>query len=207
MGRGNSGRSSRTAAQKATKAVAIENMNEAQLDKEIAATQRTIASLDKVMKSNSLDDSESRAMRGAFPLGVGMRTEAQKKKQAAVNERDAKKAAKFTEALEKKKAAESRLKALQAAKKKVAGTGKTEKQIKTEAVKKAVKETPTSLKWKTTQKGGWVNGGYAPKIIKAGNIEIHGSGGFYTIFKDGKQIGRTDKLNKAKAAAEKLSKR
>ena len=192
MGRGNSGRSSRTAAQKATKAVAIENMNEAQLDKEIAATQRTIASLDKVMKSNSLDDSESRAMRGAFPLGVGMRTEAQKKKQAAVNERDAKKAAKFTEALEKKKAAESRLK---------------EKQIKTEAVKKAVKETPTSLKWKTTQKGGWVNGGYAPKIIKAGNIEIHGSGGFYTIFKDGKQIGRTDKLNKAKAAAEKLSKR
>ena len=190
--------------QKATNARDIENMNEAQLDKEIAKTQRTIDRLDAVMDKNSLDSAESRAMREAFPLGVGMRTAAQQRKQAAINERDVQRAKAYTDALDSKTAAETRLKALQDAKKKVKGTGKTQKQIREEKTKKAVASTPKTLTWKTTQKGGWVNGGYAPKIIKAGNVEIHSFGGVHELWKDGKQIGRTDKLSKAKAAAERI---
>ena len=196
------GKGKATASQKATNARDIENMNEAQLDKEIEKTQRIIDFHNTVMENNSLDTAETRAMREAFPLGVGMTTAAQQRKQAQVNERDAKKAAAYTEALDAKKAAETRMQTLQDAKKKVQGTGKTQKQIREDKVKKAVESTPKTLSWKTTQKGGWSNGGYAPKIIKAGNIEIHGSGGLYTVFKDGKQVGRTDKLSKAKAWAE-----
>ena len=199
-----SGRGASASQQKATNARDIENMNEAQLNKEIAKTQRTIDKLDSVMKKNSLDSAESRAMREAFPLGVGMRTAAQQRKQAAINERDVQKAKAYTDALDSKKAAETHLKALQDAKKQIAGTGKTQKQIREEKAKKAVANTPKTLKWKTTQKGGWVNGGFAPKIMKAGNVEIHSFGGIYELWKDGKQVGRTDKLSKAKAAAERL---
>lgn len=201
---GSRGASSGKGKQKATNARDIENMNEAQLNKEIAKTQRNIDRLDAVMNKNSLDSAESRAMREAFPLGVGMRTEAQKRKQAAANERDVKKAVAFTDAMDSKKAAETRLTALEKAKKQVKGTGKTQKQINAEKAKKAVESTPKTLTWKTTQKGGWVNGGYAPKIMKAGNVEIHSFGGIYELWKDGKQIGRTDKLSKAKAAAERI---
>lgn len=199
---GSRGASSGKGKQKATNATAIENMNEAQLNNEISKTQREIDRLDKIMSKNSLDTAETRAMREAFPLGVGMTTAAQQRKQAQVNDRDAKKAAAYTDALNAKKAAETRLTALNKAKNSVKGTGKTQKELNAEKVKKAVDSTPKTLSWKTTQKGGWSNGGYAPKIIKAGNIEIHGSGGLYTIFKDGKQVGRTDKLSKAKAWAE-----
>ena len=193
--------------QKATNAKSIENMNEAQLDNEIAKAQRNIDNLDKVMNKNSLDTAENRAMREAFPLGVGNRSEAQEKALSQKIESDVNKAVAYTNASDKKSAEQSRLKALQDAKSKIAGTGKTEKQMQTEAVKKAVSETPKTLKWQTTQKGGWANGGYAPKIIKAGNIEIHSAGSLYTVYQDGKMIGRTDKLNKAKAAAERLSKK
>ena len=199
---GSRGASSGKGKQKATNATAIENMNEAQLDKEISKTQREIGRLDKIIDKNSLDTAETRAMREAFPLGVGYATAAQQRKQAQANERDVKKAVAYTDALNAKKAAETRLAALNKAKGSVKGTGKTQKEINAEKTKKAVESTPKTLSWKTTQKGGWSNGGYAPKIIKAGNIEIHGSDGLYTIFKDGKQVGRTDKLSKAKAWAE-----
>ena len=200
-GSGRSGSGS-AVAQKATNAKAIENMNEAQLDKEIAKTQQEIDYYDRVMDRNSLETEEQRAMREAFPLGAGYTTAAQQRKQAEANERDVKKAVAYTDAYDAKKAAETRLDSLNKAKSVVKGTGKTSNQIREERAKKIVESTPKTLSWTTTQKGGWSNGGYAPKIIKAGNIEIHGSGGLYTIFKDGKQVGRTDKLAKAKAWAE-----
>ena len=120
-----------------------------------------------------------------------------------INERDAHKAKTYTEAWSEKETAKTRLAKLEEAKKKVKGTGKTEKQIQDEATKKAVETATKTLNWKTTQKESWSNGGFKPKVIKAGNMEIHGSNGFYSVYKDGKLITRTDKLSKAKAYAEK----
>ena len=207
MGRGSSKAGGTT--QKATKARNIENMNEAQLNKEISKTQRTIDRANSTMNKNNISaTSEAKAMREAFPLGVGGDGWSKERTKARNRglEADANKAKRFTEAYSEKAAAETRLKALESAKKQVKGTDKTVSQIKTERTNKAVKDTQSTLKWKTTQKGGWANGGYKPKIIKAGNIEVHGSDGLYMIYENGKLLGRTDKLAKAKAYAERRSK-
>ena len=188
----------------ATKAKTIENMNEAQLENEIAKAKREIASANKTMGNNDITNTaDAKAMREAFPLGYGGSTPKQIAKMGKVNERDARKAAAFTEAYDRREAAKSRLQALEKAKKQIAGTGKTQKELANEARKKA-EAAPKSLSWKTTNKGGWSNGGYTPKIIKAGNLEIHGSEGFYQVYKDGKLVTSTNKLATAKAYAEKL---
>ena len=188
----------------ATNAKIIENMNEAQLNNEIAKAKREIASAENTMSKNSITDTaEARAMREAFPLGYGASTPKQIEKIGRNNERDARKAKTYTEAYDRKKAAETRLQNLEDAKKKVRGTGKTQRQLADESRKKA-EAAPKTLKWTTTNKGGWVNGGYQSKIIKSGNLEIHGSSGLYSIYKDGKLVTRVDKLATAKAYAEKL---
>ena len=210
MGRGKSKASGGSASGggnnlKPTKARDIENMNEAQLDKEIKDAKANISRVEKIMsKNNIINTADAKAMQKAFPLGVGgdgwsaERTKARNKGL----ERDAVKAKAYTEAYTKKETFETRLKNLEKAKKKVAGTGKTSKQIREENQTRAIKNTVKTLKWKTTQKGGWSNGGYKPKIISAGEFEIHGSAGLYSIFKNGNLLGRTDKLSKAKAYVE-----
>ena len=198
------------AAQKPTNARTIENMNEAQLNREIEKQEAYIARMEKTMKANSITDTaEAKALQNAFPLGVGGDgwTAERKKARDRGLERDVKRAKEYTEAYSNKESAETRLKNLQNAKEKVAGTGKTANQINEANAKKAVESAPKNLKWTQTQKGGWSNGGYSPKIIKAGAFEIHGSDGLYTIYKDGKQLGRTDKLSKAKAYVEKVNAR
>lgn len=191
-----------SAKQKPTNAKAIENMNEAQLDNEIAKQQKIIASADKVMGNTPKSENI-----GAMPLGQLTRgkTQAQKDK---IIERSTNQAKKFTEAYDKKKMAETTLKNLEQAKKSVKGTGKTQKQINSERTKKAVESAPKALKWKTTAKGGFTaNGGYQPKIIKAGNFEIHGTSGYYTVYRNGKQVGSVNKLSTAKALAERMNKK
>lgn len=197
-----------TTTQQATTARFIENMNEAQLDNEIAQAKRDIARAEKIMDKNSIDTAEARAMRETFPLGYGAKTEKQIAQIGKMNERDAYKAKAYTEAWSDKKSTETRLKNLEQAKKSVKGTGKTQKQINSERTKKAVESAPKALKWKTTNKGGYTaSGGYQPKIIKAGNFEIHGTSGYYTVFRDGKQVGSVNKISTAKALAERLNKK
>ena len=201
-GGGGGSAATKGAKQKPTNAKAIENMNEAQLNNEIAKQQKIIASADKVMGNTPKSENI-----GAIPLGQVTRgkTQAQKDK---IIERSTNQAKKFTEAYDKKKMAETRLKNLEQAKKSVKGTGKTQKQINSERTKKAVKSAPKALKWETTNKGGYTaNGGYQPKIIKAGNFEIHGTSGYYTVYQNGKQVGSVNKISTAKALAEKMNKK
>ena len=184
-----------------TKANIIENMNETQLDIEIRKEQRKIASAEKTMGNTPKQENI-----GAIPLGQLTRgkTQAQKDKiiQSSTNQ-----AVKFTEAYNKREQAQRRLDALQKAKKEVSGTGKAQKQIKDEKIKKTASETKSTLKWKQTQKAGWDNGAYSPKVISAGNFKIEGSSGYFTIYKNGKKIGSVSKLSEAKAIAERLNKK
>ena len=196
---------------KATKARDISKMNETQLDQEIEKTQAIIDQANRKMGNNDItNNADAKAMREAFPLGVGGDGWSEQRKKARDRglERDLNRAKAYTDAYSQKESAETRLKALEKAKKQVKGTDKTVSDIQKEKTKSAVENTPKTLKWKTTQKGGWTStGGYAPKIIKAGNIEIHGSSGMYTIFKDGVRQGSTDKLSTAKAYAERIKKK
>lgn len=55
----------------ATNARNVENMNEAQLDKEISKLQGKIQNLDASMSKNLKESGYSKAMRNAFPLSPG----------------------------------------------------------------------------------------------------------------------------------------
>ena len=131
-----------TTTQQATNAKAIENMNEAQLDNEIAKQQKIIANADKVMGNTPKSENI-----GVIPLGQLTRgkTQAQKDK---IIERSTNQAKKFTEAYDKKKMAETKLKNLQKAKKEISGTEKTQKDLRNEKKKQAAKK---SGDWKSTR--------------------------------------------------------
>lgn len=190
-------------AEKATNARAIENMNEAQIDKEIRAAERRLASAERAIERNG-QTAQEKAMQEAFPLGVGGDGWTAARRRQFDRQRDASlaRATRYTEAVQRRDEAQRRIEQLQTAKNEVRGTGKTQAQLREERVKQAIKNTESTLKWKTTQKGGFDGSVYTPKIIKAGAYEIHGSSGLYTIYKNGKMVGRTDKLSKAKAYAE-----
>lgn len=160
----------------------IENMNEAQLNKEIARTKKKIGSYDKAM------------------------SESQKRTQFERMDRVVDKAVSFTSAYDKKQSAQNRLSELQKAKKQVSGTGKTQSELaakaKNTAKKNALKSSNT-LKWKTTNKGGYTaDGGYMSKEISAGSYKIRGSSGVFRIYDGSKQIGGASKLSDAKAFVE-----
>lgn len=162
----------------ATNARSIENMNEAQLDKEIARTKKKIGSYDKAM------------------------SESQKRTQFERMDRVVDKAVSFTSAYDKKQSAQSRLSELQKAKKQVSGTGKTQSQL-SKSAKAAAAKSGDALKWKTTNKGGYTSdGGYMSKEISAGSYKIRGSSGFFQIYDGSKQIGGASKLSDAKAFVE-----
>ena len=161
-----------------TNAKSVENMNEAQLDREIARIEKRIGSYDKIM------------------------AESQKRTQFERMDRIVDKAVSYASAYDKKQSAEKQLSVLQKAKKQVSGSGKTQSQISRETRAAAIKSS-TALKWKTTNKGGYSSdGGYTSKEISAGNFKIRGSGGLYRVYEGSKQIGGASKLSDAKAFVE-----
>ena len=166
----------------ATNARSIENMNEAQLDKEIARTKKKIGSYDKAM------------------------SESQKRTQFERMDRVVDKAVSYTSAYDKKQSAQSRLSKLQKAKKQVSGTGKTQSELAAKAksaAKKNALKSSDSLKWKTTNKGGYTaDGGYMSKEISAGGFKIRGTSGAFTVYDGAKRIGGASKLSDAKALLE-----
>lgn len=164
--------------QAATNARNVENMNEAQLDKEIARTKKKIGSYDKAM------------------------SESQKRTQFERMDRVVDKAVSYTSAYDKKQSAQSRLSELQKAKKQVSGTGKTQSELVAKAKSAAVKSS-NALKWKTTNKGGYTaDGGYMSKEISSGDFKIRGSSGVFSIYDGSKRIGGASKLSDAKAFVE-----
>lgn len=181
MSKRGSGRSER-AGEVATNARNIENMNESQLDKEIARAKKKIGSYDKAM------------------------SESQKRTQFERMDRVVDKAVSFTSAYDKKQSAQNRLSELQKAKKQVSGTGKTQSELAAKAkntAKKNALKSSNSLKWKTTNKGGYTaDGGYMSKEISAGSYKIRGSSGVFRIYDGSKQIGGASKLSDAKAFVE-----
>ena len=175
---GRAGGSSAKAGGTTTNARNIENMNEAQLDKEIARAKKKIGGYDKAM------------------------SESQKRTQFERMDRVVDKAVSFTSAYDKKQSAQNRLSELQKAKKQVSGTGKTQSQL-SKSAKAAVAKSGNALKWKTTNKGGYTaDGGYMSKEISAGSYKIRGSSGVFRIYDGSKQIGGASKLSDAKAFVE-----
>ena len=162
----------------ATNARSIENMNEAQIDKEIARAKKKIGSYEKTM------------------------SESQKRTQFERMDRVVDKAVSYTSAYDKKQSAQSRLSELQKAKKQVSGTGKTQSQL-SKSAKAAATKSGDAIKWKTTNKGGYTSdGGYMSKEISAGSYKIRGSSGVFRIYDGSKQIGGASKLSDAKAFVE-----
>lgn len=199
-GSGSSARAGGTA----TKARNVENMNEAQLDKEISKLQDKIQNLDASMSRNLEESGYSKAMRDAFPLSSGGAGWSTAGKTIQERERTAslKKAKNYVDARTQKEAAAKKLSVLQKAKKQVSGTGKTQRQL-SKSAKAAVTKSGNTLKWKTTNKGGYTaDGGYMSKEISAGSYKIRGSSGVFRIYDGSKQIGGASKLSDAKAFVE-----
>lgn len=133
-------------------------------------------------------------------------SESQKRTQFERMDRVVDKAVSFTSAYDKKQSAQNRLSELQKAKKQVSGTGKTQSELAAKAkntAKKNALKSSESLKWKTTNKGGYTaDGGYMSKEISAGSYKIRGSSGVFRIYDGSKQIGGASKLSDAKAFVE-----
>ena len=179
----------------------VENMNEAQLDEEIAKTKSQIAKYDKAMGNNDITNTaQNKAMQEAFPLGAGGSgwSESAKRRKEASIESDTRKAASYTQAYDAKQAAEKRLKVLEDAKKRISGTGKTEKQIKKETIDKKAKSG--GLTWKSSKNG-------TQGIYDAGDYRItHNAGGSF-ILHVGEKTFFYNSLKEAKAMAQMLDER
>lgn len=199
-GSGSSARAGGTA----TNARSIENMNEAQLDKEISKLQGKIKNLDSSMSSSLEESGYSKSMREAFPLSSGGDgwSKAGRSRQEKERTASLEKAKNYVDARAQKETAAKRLSELQKAKKQVSGTGKTQSQL-SKSAKAATAKSGDALKWKTTNKGGYTSdGGYMSKEISAGSYKIRGSSGVFRIYDGSKQIGGASKLSDAKAFVE-----
>lgn len=188
----------------ATNARSIENMNEAQLDKEISKLQGKIKNLDSSMSRSLEESGYSKSMREAFPLSSGGDgwSKAGRSRQGKERTASLKKAKNYVDARAQKETAAKRLSELQKAKKQVSGTGKTQSQL-SKSAKAAAAKSGNTLKWKTTNKGGYTaDGGYMSKEISAGSYKIRGSSGVFRIYDGSKQIGGASKLSDAKAFVE-----
>lgn len=203
MGRGSSG----VGAQKATNARDIANMNEAQIKKEIKKAESQLASVQSRIKNATRESGEERALREAFPLGPGglSRTEAQRQA-GRLAERALSRSKRIEADIERRDSLKIRLDLLNRAKNDIAGTGKTQKILNDERKAREIKSVGSSMKWSTTNKGGYSNGGYTPKTIQSGDFKITGSSGRYTVFEKGQRIASASKLSEAKAIAERRKK-
>lgn len=113
-GSGSSARAGLTA----TKARSIENMNEAQLDKEISKLQDKIKNLDASMSRNLEESGYSKSMREAFPLsssGDGW-SKAGRSRQEKERTASLKKAKNYVDARAQKETAAKKLSELQSQK-------------------------------------------------------------------------------------------
>lgn len=201
---GRAGGSSARAGGTATNARSIENMNEAQLDKEISNLQDKIKKLDSSMSRSLEESGYSKSMREAFPLSSGGDgwSKAGRSRQEKERTASLKKAKNYVDARAQKETAAKRLSELKKAKKQVSGTGKTQSQL-SKSAKAAATKSGDALKWKTTNKGGYTSdGGYMSKEISAGSYKIRGSSGVFRIYDGSKQIGGASKLSDAKAFVE-----
>lgn len=188
----------------ATNARSIENMNEAQLDKEISKFQDKIKNLDSSMSRSLEESGYSKSVREAFPLSSGGDgwSKAGRSRQEKERTASLKKAKNYVDARAQKETAAKKLSELQKAKKQVSGTGKTQSQL-SKSAKAAATKSSDALKWKTTNKGGYTSdGGYMSKEISAGSYKIRGSSGVFRIYDGSKQIGGASKLSDAKAFVE-----
>lgn len=206
MAKGKSGGKRATAGQVATKAIHVDNMNEAQLNAEIAKSDRKLQRLEKTMRAN-LDSGGSDI--GLIPLNQlngyndktknsgGARAKADKQIQSTVN-----KAAAYTKAKTEYDYEKRRNDALNKALNTVKGTGKTTKQLKDEKLAKAGKNS--AMNWtKSTQKGQFGN----VTVRKSGDFEIRTMDGTSFIYKNGNRIGMTKKVKDATAFVELYNKR
>lgn len=197
MGRGSSG------AQAPTNARQIENMNEAQISRELAKERRRLASAQRARQQAGAGTTEEDALRQAFPLGTGGLNRTQAQERAGRMATQAVDRGKRLEAaIKRQNDAESRIKKLEAAQREIRGTGKTQAQLAEERRAAQIKAAGSSMKWTTTNAGGFSNGGYTPKTIRSGAFEIRGSSGRFTVYENGNRIGTVSKLAEAKAIAE-----
>lgn len=110
-----------------TKATAIENMNEAQIDIEIRRRNRSLGLAQSAMARYGTPSQYQQAMLASFPLGAG----GSGWTQARIDQRNrdivqsVENARKFTEAYDRAQSLQRQIENLQNAKKDIAGTGKT----------------------------------------------------------------------------------
>ena len=202
------GRGSSNPGSKATNARDINNMNEAQIDKEIKKAERQLHSAERQYEKNIGESANSKAMRDAFPLGSGGLTKSDAERFAAnVSERELARSKRVVEAIQKREAAKKRIERLNAAKGKVKGTNKTVNQLEKEKAEQRSKSTQTTMKWSISQKSErTANGGLKPRIIKSGDYEIRGNSILH-VMHAGKEIGVASSLKGAKELAENHKKR
>lgn len=189
-----------------TKSVHIENMNEAQLEQEIAKSDRKLLLLKKTMIDNLVDKTPDV---GLIPLnqinGYNDKTKntakAQRKADKLITSTVNKSVA-YTKAKANFDAEKKHNNALNKALNAVKGTGKTTKQIKDEKLADIAKKS--TMKWeKSTQKGQFGN----VTVRKSGAFVIRSTGSVFFIYKNGTQIGMTNKLKDATAFVELYNKR
>lgn len=184
-----------------TKSVHIENMNEAQLEQEIAKSDRKLLLLKKTMIDNLVDKTPDV---GLIPLNqINGYNDKNKNLEEAKRKSDKQitstvnKAVAYTKAKANFDAEKKHNDALNKALNAVKGTGKTTKQIKDEKLADIAKKS--TMKWeKTTQKGQFGN----VTVRKSGAFVIRSTGSVFFIYKNGKQIGMTNKLRDATAFVE-----
>lgn len=184
-----------------TKSVHIENMNEAQLEQEIAKSDRKLLLLKKTMIDNLVDKTPDV---GLIPLNqINGYNDKNKNSEEAKRKSDKQitstvnKAVAYTKAKANFDAEKKHYDALNKALNAVKGTGKTTKQIKDEKLADIAKKS--TMKWeKTTQKGQFGN----VTVRKSGAFVIRSTGSVFFIYKNGKQIGMTNKLRDATAFVE-----
>lgn len=189
-----------------TKSVHIENMNEAQLEQEIAKSDRKLLLLKKTMIDNLVDKTPDV---GLIPLNqINGYNDKNKNSEEAKRKSDKQitstvnKAVAYTKAKANFDAEKKHNDALNKALNAVKGTGKTTKQIKDEKLADIAKKS--TMKWeKSTQKGQFGN----VTIRKSGAFVIRSTGSVFFIYKNGKQIGMTNKLRDATAFVELYNKR
>ena len=188
-----------------TKSVHIENMNEAQLEQEIAKSDRKLLRLKKILIDNLVDETPNV---GLIPLNqINGYNDKNKNSEEAKRKSDKQitstvnKAVAYTKAKADYDAEKKRNKSLNEALNTVKGMGKTAKQIKDEKLAKIAKNS--TMKWeKSTQKGQFGN----VTIRKSGAYEIR-TGAMSHIYKNGERIGMTNKLKEAIAFVELHNKR
>lgn len=187
--------------QKATRARAIENMNEAQLNSEIAKATATREKLQRTKEQTMTSLSSSmQASHKDTPLGFGGQDRSKAVNRYISRERNKflQAGKKLSETDDELRSTEKRLANLQRALNEVKGTGQTQREKQEQPQKIA----PKTMKWATTQKGEYSGGGYRPQIIKSGDYEIRGSSGYYRVYHNGKQLSTVSKLSEAKNFAE-----